>query len=222
MPLSSLLVTRWIQWPTWHWLLQDYQRTGSLVWAAHWTAAVSNTELSQHLGCSPADLNAVVVGGHGDTTMIPLIRLCWILVKSSTGAFNGLSETRQPMTFSSSIFPDPTTFGVGKLFQRHFMNESSANCPPMQASSFKLLLRLCRTTVFGLSKKTLASSGFIHYRYAYFLPTFGDWGFVLAKTSRIPRDFALPQSLKLACLNAHPTRELTYFPVGHSERRIYN
>jgi malate dehydrogenase len=31
-------------------------------------------QLSQHLGCSPCDLNAVVVGGHGDTTMIPLIR----------------------------------------------------------------------------------------------------------------------------------------------------
>ena len=30
--------------------------------------------LSQALGCSPADLNAVVIGGHGDTTMIPLIR----------------------------------------------------------------------------------------------------------------------------------------------------
>jgi len=29
--------------------------------------------LSQELGCSPADLNAVVIGGHGDTTMIPLI-----------------------------------------------------------------------------------------------------------------------------------------------------
>jgi malate dehydrogenase len=32
-------------------------------------------QLSQHLKCSPSDLNAVVVGGHGDTTMIPLIRL---------------------------------------------------------------------------------------------------------------------------------------------------
>ncbi len=32
-------------------------------------------QLSQHLHCSPADLNAVVVGGHGDTTMIPLIRM---------------------------------------------------------------------------------------------------------------------------------------------------
>jgi malate dehydrogenase len=32
-------------------------------------------QLSQRLNCSPADLNAVVIGGHGDTTMIPLIRL---------------------------------------------------------------------------------------------------------------------------------------------------
>jgi malate dehydrogenase len=32
-------------------------------------------QISQRLGCSPADLNALVIGGHGDTTMIPLIRL---------------------------------------------------------------------------------------------------------------------------------------------------
>lgn len=31
-------------------------------------------QLSQHLGASAADLNALVIGGHGDTTMIPLIR----------------------------------------------------------------------------------------------------------------------------------------------------
>ena len=31
--------------------------------------------LTQALGCSAADLHAVVVGGHGDTTMIPLTRL---------------------------------------------------------------------------------------------------------------------------------------------------
>ena len=30
-------------------------------------------QLSQHLSCSPSDLNAIVIGGHGDTTMIPLI-----------------------------------------------------------------------------------------------------------------------------------------------------
>jgi len=31
-------------------------------------------QISQHTGASPADLNAIVIGGHGDTTMIPLIK----------------------------------------------------------------------------------------------------------------------------------------------------
>ena len=31
-------------------------------------------QLSTTLNCSPSDLNAIVVGGHGDTTMIPLIK----------------------------------------------------------------------------------------------------------------------------------------------------
>lgn len=48
--------------------------------------------LSQELGCSPSDLNAVVIGGHGDTTMIPLIRhATW----NSTPVTNFLSEEQQ-------------------------------------------------------------------------------------------------------------------------------
>jgi malate dehydrogenase len=31
-------------------------------------------QLSTALDCSPSDLNAIVIGGHGDTTMIPLIK----------------------------------------------------------------------------------------------------------------------------------------------------
>lgn len=49
-------------------------------------------QLSQHLDCSPSDLNAVVVGGHGDTTMIPLIRLAtW----NSVPVTNFLSTEQQ-------------------------------------------------------------------------------------------------------------------------------
>jgi malate dehydrogenase len=48
--------------------------------------------LSQALGCSPADLNATVIGGHGDTTMIPLIRYAtW----NSTPVTNYLSAEQQ-------------------------------------------------------------------------------------------------------------------------------
>ena len=57
-------------------------------------------QLSQHLGCSPADLNAVVVGGHGDTTMIPLVRLAtW----NSVPVSSFLNEERQKQVVSDTM-----------------------------------------------------------------------------------------------------------------------
>jgi malate dehydrogenase len=57
-------------------------------------------QLSSHLGCSPADLNAVVVGGHGDTTMIPLIRLAtW----NSIPVTRFLSEEQQKQIVSDTM-----------------------------------------------------------------------------------------------------------------------
>ncbi len=57
-------------------------------------------QLSQHLGCSPADLNAVVVGGHGDTTMIPLIRMAtW----NSVPVTNFLSEEQQKQIVADTM-----------------------------------------------------------------------------------------------------------------------
>src|SRR5258706_8366753 len=57
-------------------------------------------QLSQHLGCSPADLNAVVVGGHGDTTIIPLIRLAtW----NSSPVTRFLSEEKQKQIVADTM-----------------------------------------------------------------------------------------------------------------------
>jgi malate dehydrogenase len=57
-------------------------------------------QLSQHLGCSPGDLNAVVVGGHGDTTMIPLIRFAtW----NSVPVTKFLSEEKQKQIIADTM-----------------------------------------------------------------------------------------------------------------------
>jgi malate dehydrogenase len=62
-------------------------------------------QLSQHLGCSPADLNAVVVGGHGDTTMIPLIRLA---TSNSVPVTNFLSEDQQKQIVADTMIGGAT------------------------------------------------------------------------------------------------------------------
>src|ERR1700676_3280276 len=57
-------------------------------------------QLSQHLGCSPTDLNALVIGGHGDTTMIPLIRFAtWNSIPVATL----LSEEKQKQVVADTM-----------------------------------------------------------------------------------------------------------------------
>jgi malate dehydrogenase len=57
-------------------------------------------QLSQHLNCSPGDLNAVVIGGHGDTTMIPLIRYAtW----NSVPVTKFLSEEKQKQIVADTM-----------------------------------------------------------------------------------------------------------------------
>jgi malate dehydrogenase len=57
-------------------------------------------QLSLRLNCNPADLNAVVVGGHGDTTMIPLIRFAtW----NSAPVTKFLSEEQQKQIVADTM-----------------------------------------------------------------------------------------------------------------------
>jgi malate dehydrogenase len=57
-------------------------------------------QLSTALNCSPADLNALVVGGHGDTTMIPLIKhATW----NSIPVTKFLSEEQQQTIISDTM-----------------------------------------------------------------------------------------------------------------------
>ncbi len=57
-------------------------------------------QLSLRLGCSPSDLNAMVIGGHGDTTMIPLIRFAtW----NSVPVTQHLSEEQQKQIVADTM-----------------------------------------------------------------------------------------------------------------------
>jgi malate dehydrogenase len=65
--------------------------------------------LSHELGCSPADLNAVVIGGHGDTTMIPLIKhATW----NSTPVTNFLTEEQQEKIVKATMVGGATLTGL--------------------------------------------------------------------------------------------------------------
>ncbi len=57
-------------------------------------------QLTQRLGCNASDLNAVVIGGHGDTTMIPLIKhATW----NSTPVTNFLNDEQQQQVVNDTM-----------------------------------------------------------------------------------------------------------------------
>lgn len=56
--------------------------------------------ISRELNCSPNDLHAVVIGGHGDTTMIPLIRLATL---NGTPVTTMLSEDKQKQIVADTM-----------------------------------------------------------------------------------------------------------------------
>ena len=65
--------------------------------------------LSLELGCSPSDLNAVVIGGHGDTTMIPLIHhATW----NSVPVTQLLSEEQQQKVVAATMVGGATLTGL--------------------------------------------------------------------------------------------------------------
>lgn len=62
-------------------------------------------QLSERLGCSPADLNAIVIGGHGDTTMIPLVKhATW----NSVPVTSYLSEEEQQAVVNDTMIGGAT------------------------------------------------------------------------------------------------------------------
>ncbi len=65
--------------------------------------------LSQAIPCSPNDLQAVVVGGHGDTTMIPLTRLA---TYAGTPAANHLSEEQLKKVAADTMVGGATLTGL--------------------------------------------------------------------------------------------------------------
>ena len=77
-------------------------------------------------------------------------------------------------------FPDPSSFSVGKLYTTHFYRLLRTALDPKAAIAVQSTSPLFARRSYWCIVRTLEASGFVALPYHAFVPSFGEWGFVLA------------------------------------------
>ena len=96
-------------------------------------------------------------------------------------------------------FPDPTNYALGKLYSQRFYRSVRARLAEDGALAVQATSPLFARRAFWCIERTLNAAGFAVRPYHVFVPSFGDWGFLLAKRQPFePRLDALPPNLSFA------------------------
>ncbi len=78
-------------------------------------------------------------------------------------------------------FPDPNTFSLGKLYTTRFYRLLRAHLEPDGAAAVQATSPLLARTSFWCIAATLEAAGFAVRPYHAAVPSFGEWGFLLAR-----------------------------------------
>ncbi len=122
------------------------------------------------------------------------------------------AQPREPYDVIVLDFPDPTNFSLGKLYSTRFYAQASALLAPRGALAVQATSPYFARASFWCIVSTLREVGFTTRPYRVFVPSFGDWGYVLAARGSLPIPTALPPGpsryldpLTLAALFELPT-----------------
>ena len=116
---------------------------------------------------------------------------------SSTAPVSGQVENLPHELFDAAIidFPDPGTFSVGKLYSTRFYRMLREHLSADAVISVQCTSPLVAPKSYWCIVKTLESAGFHVRPYHAAVPTFGEWGFVLASAAPLPDTFHLSPKL---------------------------
>jgi spermidine synthase len=95
-----------------------------------------------------------------------------------------LSEPREPFDIAIVDLPDPSSYIDGKNYTRHFYERLAAALAPDGVAAVQATSPFGSPKTFAGIQSTLRAAGFATLAYHAAVPTFGDWGFLLA--SRTP------------------------------------
>lgn len=111
-------------------------------------------------------------------------------------AFVWLERESGPFDVAIIDFPDPTTFALGKLYTTRFYRMLKARLAPEATISVQCTSPLVARASYWCIIRTIESAGFNVRPYHAPVPSFGVWGFALARANAFEPPASAPAGLR--------------------------
>ena len=125
-------------------------------------------------------------------------------------AFPWLAQTSERYDFVVVDFPDPTNYSLGKLYTTAFYRLMAKHLSVQGEAVVQSTSPLFARQSYWCIVETLKQAGLRTYPYHLYVPSFGEWGFVLAGLSPYEPPARLPDGLRYLSAAALPA--LFQFP----------
>ena len=107
-------------------------------------------------------------------------------------------------------FPDPNNFSLGKLYTTRFYGLMRGHLAEGGVAVIQSTSPLFARRSYWCIDETLRAAGFRTWPYHVWVPSFGEWGYVLASLGPLEEERPLPQGLRFLTADTLPT--LFQFP----------
>ncbi|MBX7173813.1 MAG: hypothetical protein K1X72_22780, partial [Pyrinomonadaceae bacterium] len=107
----------------------------------------------------------------------------------------------EPFDIAIVDFPDPNNFALGKLYTSRFYNLLKKKLTPDSAIVIQCTSPLMARQSYWCIIKTLEAVGFTVKPYQTTVPSFGIWGYALAKMQPFETPKKVPENIELKFLN---------------------
>jgi spermidine synthase len=125
-------------------------------------------------------------------------------------AFLWLEENQEFFDFVAVDFPDPSSYSLGKLYTTAFYRQLNRCLSERGLAVIQATSPLFARRSFWCVVKTLESVGFRTTPYHVYVPSFGEWGFVIASKHPYRMPDRYPPNLKFLTPETVPS--LFHFP----------
>lgn len=131
-------------------------------------------------------------------------------------AFNWVRTNKQRYDFVIIDFPDPSNYSIGKLYSTRFYEELHHLLTDDAIVVIQSTSPLIAKKSYWCINHTLAAAGFITIPYHVYVPSFGEWGYVMGmRKYNWKHTGALPHGLRF--VNAASIKNMFVFPPDMDE-----